>query len=337
MNHHFQAEEHTEKLPSPRSNSLSVIALGGNAILRKSESGTYENQYRAVQRTAVRLCQLIAIGKQIVVTHGNGPQVGATLIRHETAMSIIPPLPLHACGAETQGFLGYIIQQSLHNEMRRQKLPLEVIALVTQVVVDSNDPAFRNPTKPIGPFYTCEESKELLRKRPDLIIKEEPGKGFRRVVPSPDPKKIVETEAIKQLVKDGTIVIASGGGGIPVIKDDTDDLQGIDAVIDKDLSAERLATSIGANELVILTDVEGVYLNYGSRTQKLLRHVTANELRQYTSQGHFASGSMKPKVEAALRFVDNGGQRAIIAELDSLENALQGKTGTHVTGEKKTY
>jgi carbamate kinase len=247
------------------------------------------------------------------------------------ARSKVPALPLNACGAETQGFLGYLIQQCLQNEFKRRQLQRNVVSVITQVIVDKEDPAFINPTKPIGPFYTRDEAQALMKARPELIVREELGKGFRRLVPSPDPVEIVETPAINNLSEQGTIVIASGGGGIPVIKLKNGDLEGVDAVIDKDLSAERLATAAHAEELAIMTDVKGVYVNYGSKNQQILEHTNPKELREYLLKGHFATGSMRPKVEAAIRFVEHGGRRAVIGELDSMEKAISGTSGTQVT------
>jgi carbamate kinase len=311
--------------------AVTVIALGGNAILHRGERGTFEEQYRNVQRTSSRIAKLIHDGRNIVITHGNGPQIGATLIRHESASSLVPPFPLHACGAETQGFLGYVIQQTLQSALRKLGSRKSVVTLVTQTLVDKNDPAFQNPTKPVGPYYTNPERQMLSRSRSDLEFKEDSGKGFRRVVPSPDPKMIIETEAILSLVSQGIVVVACGGGGVPVIGSQAQ-LNGVDAVIDKDLAAERLATSIHAMELVILTDVDGIYLDYRKKNRRLLSEVKVAQLQEFAALGHFAAGSMGPKVEATIRFVVNGGRRAIIAELDSIEDAIQGFKGTQITG-----
>jgi carbamate kinase len=269
-------------------------------------------------------------GLRIVIVHGNGPQIGATVIRHELGRTKVPPLPLHACGAETQGFLGYIIQQSLQDELSKRQTRTSVATVVTQVLVEPNDPAFRNPSKPIGPFYTKEQRDALLRSRSDLVVEEDSGRGYRRLVPSPDPKAVIEDEAIRVLVDDESVVIACGGGGIPVIKQGNQ-LKGVEAVIDKDLAAERLATSIHAENLVILTDVQGVYINYGKKDQQLLSKISRDKLEMYAKKGSFAAGSMGPKVEAAIRFLRNGGKRSVIASLDDLEGAVKGSTGTQVT------
>jgi carbamate kinase len=269
-------------------------------------------------------------GFRIVIVHGNGPQIGATVIRHEMGQTKVPPLPLHACGAETQGFLGYIIQQSLQDELAKRGTSRAVVTVITQVLVERNDPAFKHPSKPIGPFYTKDQRNVLLRDRSDLVIEEDSGRGYRRLVPSPDPKAVIEDKAIRVLVDDESVVIACGGGGIPVIRQG-DQLRGVEAVIDKDLAAERLATSIHAESLVILTDVEGVYLNYGKPNQQLLSEINRDELEGYAKKGYFARGSMAPKVEAAIRFLRNGGKRAVIASLGDLGRAIKGSAGTQVT------
>lgn len=307
-----------------------VIALGGNALIQRGQKGTAEEQRQNVKLTANKIADLVDRGYKIVITHGNGPQVGATLLRHEAAKNVVPSFPLDACGAETQGFIGYIIQQALRNELKSRGTERYVVTLITRVIVDKHDPAFHNPTKPIGPFYSKEETAKLVEQRRDLVIKEDAGRGYRRVVPSPDPKIIAERYAIRALLDAGFVVIACGGGGIPIIEEGTQAV-GVEAVIDKDLAGQRLATLIGANMLVILTDVAGAYLNYGSPRQELIREASSTMLRNYLREGQFKEGSMGPKVEAAIRFVESGGERAIIAELGSLIEALDGKTGTHVT------
>jgi carbamate kinase len=277
-----------------------------------------------------QIAALVNDGFRVVIVHGNGPQIGATVIRHELGQAKVPPLPLHACGAETQGFLGYIIQQSLGDELARLESKRAVATIITQVIVDQSDPAFKHPSKPIGPFYTREQRDTLLRDRSELVIEEDSGRGYRRFVPSPDPKAVVEGEAIRALVDDElVVVIACGGGGIPVIRQGTR-LQGVEAVIDKDLAAERLASSIQAESLVILTDVDGVYLDYGKPDQRLLSNISPNELEIYAQRGYFAKGSMGPKVEAAIRFLRNSGKRAVIANLGDLGRAIKGSAGTQV-------
>lgn len=305
------------------------MALGGNAILQRGEHGTFEEQYSNVRSTASQLADLVAQGHEIVVTHGNGPQVGATLIRHELAKQTVPALPLDSCGSETQGFLGYIIQQCLRNELAKRGVEKEVAAIVTQVLVDKGDPAFQNPTKPIGPFYSEWQKQKLLEERGDIVIKEDSGRGYRRVVPSPDPKQVVESKTIRTLVENGVIVIACGGGGIPVVRAHNG-FSGVEAVIDKDLSAERLATAVKATQLVIMTDVDGVFLNYGRDDARFLFKTSRKDLARYAEAGQFASGSMGPKVEAVLRFLEHGGVHAVIGYLGSLKNAVEGRAGTQI-------
>lgn len=312
------------------SDALIVIALGGNALLQRGQKGTVEEQYGNVKKTASKIADLIQRGYKVVLTHGNGPQVGATLLRHEAAKAIVPPFPLDACGAETQGFIGYMIQQVLRNELKARGIDKFVVTIITRVIVDKHDSAFQNPTKPIGPFYSKEEASRLKEQRPDLTVKEDAGRGYRRVVPSPDPKIIAERTAIRALVDAGFVVVACGGGGIPIIEDEAQAV-GVEAVIDKDLAAQRLATLIGAHVLIILTNVEGAFLNYGTPKQEKITEITSGKLRNHLIEGQFKEGSMAPKVEAAIRFVESGGERAVIADLGSLVEALEGSTGTQVT------
>jgi carbamate kinase len=308
---------------------LIVIALGGNALLQRGQKGSFDEQYRNVKDTVTKIADLIQRGYKIVMTHGNGPQVGATLLRHEAAKSIVPPFPLDACGSETQGFIGYMIQQALRNELKSRGIDKYVVTVITRVIVDKHDSAFQNPTKPIGPFYSNEEAAKVKEQKPELIIKEDAGRGYRRVVPSPDPKIIAERSAIRALVDADFVVVACGGGGIPIIEENGHAV-GVEAVIDKDLGAQRLATLIGANMLVILTDVEGAYINYGTPRQELIKEATSGKLKNYLRDGQFKEGSMAPKVEAAIRFVESGGERAIIAALGSLTEAVDAKTGTQI-------
>lgn len=310
-------------------NDIVVVALGGNAILRRGEKGTFEEQYRNVCETVQRIADLVQNGYKVVITHGNGPQVGATLLRHEAAKSIVPPFPLDVCGSETQGFIGYMIQQALRNELKKRGMDKYVITVVTRVIIDADDEAFRNPTKPVGPFYTEEEADKIRSQHPDFVVKEDAGRGYRRVVASPDPKIIAERLAIRALVDNGFVVVACGGGGIPIVEEGTQ-ARGIEAVIDKDLAGQRLATLIDASVFVILTDIDGAYLNYGTAKQSLIKEATLQQLEQYMKEGHFKEGSMSPKISAAMRFIESGGKEAIIAELSKLAEAMQGKSGTHV-------
>ena len=311
---------------------LIVVALGGNALLRRGQKGTFEEQYRNVKVTAKFLADLIQRGYRLTITHGNGPQVGATLLRHDAGERLyqVPAFPMDVCGAETQGFIGYMIQQALRDELRRRRIDRDVVTIVTRVVVDKDDPAFQNPTKPVGPFYTREQMEELKKIHPEYVFREDKARGgWRRVVPSPDPRYIAESNAIKILAENGVIVIASGGGGIPVVEEDGE-MRGVEAVIDKDLAGERLATFLRADKFVILTDIDGVYINFGKPNQRKLTKVKVDELKRYLREGHFAAGSMKPKVEAVIRFIEGGGKEAIIAELSQLLDAVEGDAGTHV-------
>ena len=317
-------------MPLSSGHPLAVIALGGNALLQRGERGSFDEQYRNVGRIMSQVADVIVNGQRLLITHGNGPQIGATLIRHELAGQTVPVFPLYACGAETQGFLGYMIQQSLESELAKRGDDTPVVTLVTEVVVDRSDPAFKNPTKPIGPFYTESQAHRLSMERKELVLKEDSGRGYRRLVPSPDPKSIQEVQAIRALVDKGVVAIACGGGGIPILQDNGN-LVGVDAVIDKDLTAERLATSLKASTLAIMTDVDGVFLNYARDDQHFLSHVGSQDLARYAGEGHFASGSMGPKVEAVLRFLRNGGRRAVIGYLETLKDVLNGKAGTQIT------
>lgn len=313
------------------SEKLVVIALGGNALLQRGQKGTFEDQYGNVEKTAIKIADLIERGYKIVLTHGNGPQVGATLLRHDAGKNLVPPLPLDACGAETQGFIGYMIQQALRNELKSRGIDKYVVTVVTRVTVDEQDPAFRHPTKPVGPFYSKQQAEEMSKLMPGITIKEDAGRGYRRVVPSPDPKIIAERSAIRTLVDAGFVVVSTGGGGIPIVEEGTR-ARGVEAVIDKDLGGQRLATLIGANLFMILTDVAGAYVNFGTPKQELIGEVSSGKLQAYLEEGQFKEGSMAPKVKAAIRFVESGGERAIIAELGKLIEALEGKAGTHVVG-----
>jgi len=312
---------------------LIVIALGGNALLQRSQKGTFDDQYANVQKTAKKIADLTERGYRIVITHGNGPQVGATLLRHEAGKNLVPPFPLDACGAETQGFIGYMIQQALRNELKSRGIDKYVVTVVTRVIVDQHDQAFERPTKPVGPFYSKEDADQLKLKMPNITIKEDAGRGYRRVVPSPDPKVIAERAAIRTLVEAGFIVVCSGGGGIPIVEEGSQ-ARGVEAVIDKDLAGQRLATLIQANIFVILTDVDGAYVDYGTPKQELIKEVTTGKLQRYMEQGQFKEGSMAPKVLAAMRFVESGGERAVIAELGKLTEALEGSSGTQVVSQR---
>ncbi|MDD3705887.1 MAG: carbamate kinase [Clostridiaceae bacterium] len=304
-----------------------VVALGGNALQESGKPATAEEQLSVVNKTAEYLAEMSVKGYEMAVVHGNGPQVGRILLASETAAEVTPVMPFDVCGAMSQGYIGYHIQQGLREALRKRGRNIPVVTLVTQVVVDKEDPGFKNPTKPIGAFYSEEEAKRLQAEK-GYVMKEDAGRGWRRVVASPIPKKIVELPAVKTLW-DTTIVITAGGGGIPVIEKEDGSLSGVAAVIDKDLAAERLAEDIDADILVILTEVEKVSINYRKPDQKDLSVLTAAEAEQYIAEGHFAPGSMLPKVQAAVKFVKaNPGRKAIITSLYKAVEALEGKAGT---------
>lgn len=315
-----------------REDKYILIALGGNAFQTKGEKGTPENYWSNAYRAARAIVKIIKEGYRVVITHGNGPQVGVLSEWMEAGKHKAPPMTLDIAGAMTQGWLGYLIMQSLRNELVKEgllgKTIKGVVAIVNQVLVDKNDPAFQNPTKYIGPWYDEETAKKLAREK-GWVVKPDPRGGWRRVVPSPDPKDNIEKEAVKTLVDAGFIVVASGGGGIPVIYED-ETLKGVEAVIDKDLAGERLATALGVGTFMILTDVEKVYLNYGTPNAKPLDVLTISEAEKYYKEGHFKPGSMGPKVLAAIRFIRNGGKQAIIAHLHQGYEAVIGKAGTRI-------
>ena len=307
-----------------------VVALGGNALQSGKSEATAEAQLAVVRETCERIADLSEQGYEVAVVHGNGPQVGRILLASETARDVTPAMPFDVCGAMSQGYIGYHLQQALGYALRKRGKNVPVVTLVTQMVVDGNDPAFHNPTKPIGPFYSEEEAKALVREK-DYTVKEDAGRGWRRVVASPIPTEIVELDSVKRLF-DSTIVITCGGGGIPVIRDANGELAGTAAVIDKDFAAELLAESIGADVLLILTEVEKVAINFNKPDQKDLDSLTYAGAAEYCAAGQFAPGSMLPKVQAAMKFIQaNPKGKAIITSLDKAIDALSGKTGTVFT------
>jgi len=305
-----------------------VIALGGNALIKRGQKGTSEEQFETTMKSVQDIVRMINEGWDVVITHGNGPQVGSILLQQDVAKGAVPPMPLDVCVAQSQGQIGYMIQQCMLNSLASSNTKKSVASVITQVLVDENDPAFENPTKPVGPVYRYDEA--LLRLKEGYILTQQRG-GWRIVVPSPDPISIVEAEAIKKLIDSGVIVIAAGGGGIPVVRSEKGSIEGRKAVIDKDLASERLATEIGADVLLILTDVDAVYINYGSENQKKLGKVSLKEVEEYYRQGQFPPGSMGPKILAAIRFLENGGKKAIISSIEHAWDALEGKAGTQIT------
>lgn len=305
-----------------------VIALGGNALQEAGKPATAESQLEVVEQTSEYIADIIESGYDVVLAHGNGPQVGRIVLQNEYAASVSPAMPFDVCGAMSQGYIGYHMQQGLEKVLRHRGSSKRVATVITQVVVDKNDPKFQNPSKPIGPFYNEEEAKKIASEK-GYTMKEDAGRGWRRVVASPMPIEIVELDAVKCLIDGGFIAITVGGGGIPVIRNEDGDYVGTAAVIDKDLASERLAEDIDADALVILTAVEKVCINFGKPDQKELSVMTVDEARQYIAEGHFAPGSMLPKVEAAVKFVTSKlGRKAIITSLDKAVDALEGRAGT---------
>ncbi len=311
-----------------------LLAVGGNSLIRAGEKGTIGEQRTNARRTAVQIVRLIRNGFRIVLTHGNGPQVGAALLRSERGASQVPGNPLDVCGASTQGEIGYLLEQSLQTELQQAGLHTPVATVLTQTIVSADDPSMLHPTKPIGPFYSladAEKRKQLL----GWEIVEDAARGYRRVVPSPEPIEIVELEVIRNLVQQGVIVIACGGGGIPVVSNHAR-LQGVEAVIDKDRASALLASRLAADLFVISTDTDYVYLDYKKPTQRPLPQVTATQLETYAKAGHFPPGNMGPKIESVLRFLRNGGKEAIITSCENLCQAVLGFAGTHIFGDHDT-
>ncbi len=307
-----------------------VIALGGNALQSGKGEPTAEAQLAVVRKTCEHIAEISGSGYEIAVVHGNGPQVGRIVMASEAAKDVTPPMPFDVCGAMSQGYIGYHIQQCLKYALNKTNRNIPVVTVATQMIVEANDPAFKNPTKPIGPFYSEAEAKHLEKEK-GYIMREDSGRGYRRVVASPLPRKIVEIDAVKELW-DHAIVITCGGGGIPVVENPDGTLEGTAAVIDKDFAAELLAEQVDADILMILTEVEKVAINFNQPNQQDLDHISLAEAAQYVEEGHFAPGSMLPKVEAAMKFIRAFPQkRAIITSLDKAVEALEGKTGTVLT------
>ena len=307
-----------------------VIALGGNALQAAGKPATAEAQLEVVEETSEYIVDIIETGYSVVLAHGNGPQVGRIVLQNEFATPVSPAMPFDVCGAMSQGMIGYHMQQGLSKVLKKRGSNKEVVTVVTQVVVDRNDPKFKSPSKPIGPFYTAEEAQSIAAEK-GYTLKEDAGRGWRRVVASPMPVEIVELNAVKALLGAGFIPITVGGGGIPVIRNEKGDLEGTAAVIDKDLASEKLAEDLDADALVILTAVEKVAINYNKPNQQELSTLTVAEAEQYIKEGHFAPGSMLPKIEAAIMFVKSKpGRKAIITSLDKAADALAGKAGTTI-------
>jgi carbamate kinase len=309
-----------------------LIALGGNAILNSNSDGTFENQKENIELACEQIVEIVNKGHNIVITHGNGPQIGYLAIQQELASGQIPQQPLFIMGAMTQGQIGFIIQQVLSNKLSGKDAHKKVVTVITQIIVDKNDAGFRNPSKPVGPFYGGILAKKLAQENNWLVKKVLPkgDKTWRRVVPSPEPLQIVEANVIKTLIDNNVIVVACGGGGIPVIQNDFEEYEGVNAVIDKDKAAARLAEEIDAEILLVLTDVEHVMKNFGKKTETPVKELKIEEANKLVEEGHFGAGSMKPKIEACIEFLEKGGRLAIITSLEKALEGLEGKTGTRI-------
>ena len=308
-----------------------VIALGGNAIKQWNQKGSAEEQLENLRGSCSHMMKIIRRGCPMAITHGNGPQVGNLLIQQEKGAREVPPQPLDVCDAMTQGQIGYMIQQTLFNELKNAGMNRDIVTLITQVMVDKEDPAFRNPSKPVGPFYSKIQKERYEKHWGHMFQKiEMKGERYRKVVPSPNPLRILEANVIRDLFESGVIVIASGGGGLPVIWDDQGHLHGIEAVIDKDLAGEKLAESVGADLFMILTEVDQVYLDFEKKEQKGLPTLRLEEAKRHLREGQFPAGSMGPKIEACIRFIEYGGGEAMITCLDCADDALEGRGGTRI-------
>ncbi|MBI2341212.1 MAG: carbamate kinase [Deltaproteobacteria bacterium] len=306
-----------------------VIAVGGNSLIIDPKHQSIADQYAAVSATSRRIASIIERGNRVVITHGNGPQVGFILLRSELARKEIHTVPLDSCVADTQGAIGYNFQMALTNELLRHKLHVPVATVITQVVVDRHDSAFKKPVKPIGSFYSKKEADHRMSKD-GWEMMEDAGRGWRRVVASPQPREIIELEAIRLLISKGVVVIAVGGGGIPVVRDTRGNLHGVEAVIDKDYASSLLASKLNADIFLISTAVEKVYLNYGKNNQRGIDKITLKEVKRYIKAGHFKEGSMLPKIKACVSFLESGGKRAIITDPDKMELAIEGLAGTQI-------
>jgi len=314
---------------------LAVVAIGGNSLIKDEAHKSVPDQFDAVRETAVHIAEMIAQGWNVVVTHGNGPQVGFILLRSEYTQKVLHTVPLDSCGADTQGAIGYMIQQALHNEFLRRGISRSCATVVTQVLIDRNDPALQNPSKPIGSFYKEEEARVKMVQEGWSMV-EDAGRGWRRVVPSPIPQEVIEQEAIETLIHNGFIVVAVGGGGIPVVRDDAGNLSGVEGVIDKDLASSLLASKLHADLLLISTAVEKVSLNFKKPEQRDLDSITLSEAKRYYDEGHFAKGSMGPKVRAIINYLEQGGRSALITMPETIGKALAGQTGTWIVPDKNS-
>ncbi|BFU92439.1 MAG: carbamate kinase [Nitrospira sp.] len=311
------------------SNKLAVVAVGGNALIRDKDHESIPDQSREAALTTHHIADMIAAGWNVVITHGTGPQVGFILRRSELALEEVPPVPMDYADADLQGGIGYMFLKALYNEFRKQKLDRKAVAIITQTLVDRNDPAFADPSKPIG-SHMDEETAQRLARRQGWIVRDDAGRGWRRVVPSPQPKTIVELAAISLLARSGFVVIACGGGGIPVVQDEEGNLIGVEAVIDKDLASSLLARGIGADLLLVSTGVEKVALNFKKPDRRWLNRMTVVEAKKHYADNQFDRGSMGPKIQAVIEFIEGGGQTGLITNPENIGRALAGETGTFI-------
>jgi carbamate kinase len=308
---------------------IALIAFGGNALLPENQKGLQEEQMRNAQKAAEMMVQIIKKGYELIVVHGNGPQVGNILIQMEEASNKIPPFTLDVCDAMTEGSMGYMLEKALINELRRQSIDKDVATIITQVVVDKDDPAFQKPTKPVGPFYPKFRAQQLMRQKKWTMV-EDAGRGYRKVVPSPRPIDVVPKWIIRDLVHSGRVVIAAGGGGIPVVLNSRGLYEGVEAVIDKDYAASLLAREVGAELFIILTGISRVYYNFGKPDQKPLPVITVEEAKKYLAEGQFPAGSMGPKIRAAIEYIEAGGKEVLITSANHLKAALINRSGTRI-------
>lgn len=306
-----------------------IVSIGGNALIRRGETGTIEEQFSNADSACEVIAALSSNGAGIIITHGNGPVVGNIVIKNEAAKNILPPMPLYVCDADSEGEIGFVIQQALYNRLHAIHKIQDVVTVVTQTVVDPQDPAFKNPAKPIGPYYTAEEARVLAEQKGWAVVQDS-FRGFRRVVPSPRPVRIVEADVIKRMAGSGIIVIAAGGGGVPVVESPDGTLHGIDAVVDKDLATSLLARQTGAQIFINLTQIDRVYLDYGTADEKGCAELGVEDAKKYLAQGQFAPGSMGPKIEAAIEFLEHGGAEVLITAPELLSEALKGRAGTRI-------
>ena len=306
-----------------------ILSIGGNVIIKRNETGTVEEQFKNIRASFECVERLIEDSRSLVITHGNGPIVGNILIRNESAKGTLPQMPLYVCDADSEGFVGFMLQQTLYNEFKKLEKPIEVVTIVTQTVVSKLDPAFKNPTKPVGPYYAKDEAEKIARDK-GFVMAEDSGRGWRRLVPSPKPVRIIESSVIKKLASSGVVVIAAGGGGIPVVEGPDKTIAGIDAVVDKDLATALLAKDLEAEVFINLTQIDRAYLNFNKPGQKGIDRMTVKEAKKHLKAGEFLPGSMAPKIEAAIKFLEAGGEDVVITSPDFLKDALEGRAGTRI-------